>query len=90
MVVKLLLSGNNTALPAVQANGTSAPNNETVYDDGLIFKGVKANGTPNTTIVPAQSYYKGFTNVDEAFVYSASYVKLSEVKLGYTFPVAMG
>jgi TonB-linked SusC/RagA family outer membrane protein len=78
---------NKTTNPAVQINtGASAPAGETVYDDGLIFKGVKADGTPNTTIVPAQSYYKGFTNVDEAFVYSASYVKLREVKIGYTFP----
>jgi TonB-linked SusC/RagA family outer membrane protein len=79
--------GNVTSGTAVQIGaGTSAPAGETVYDDGVIFKGVKADGTPNTTILPAQSYYKGFTNVDEAFVYSASYVKLREVKLGYTFP----
>ncbi|TFF36370.1 SusC/RagA family TonB-linked outer membrane protein [Mucilaginibacter psychrotolerans] len=78
---------NNTSAAAVQiAAGTSAPGGATVYDDGVIFKGVKADGTANTTILPAQSYYKGFTNVDEAFVYSASYVKLREVKLGYTFP----
>lgn len=79
--------GNNTSAAAVQITaGTSAPGGATVYDDGVIFKGVKADGTANTTILPAQSYYKGFTNVDEAFVYSASYVKLREVKLGYTFP----
>lgn len=78
---------NNTSAAAVQvAAGTSAPSGATVYDDGMIFKGVKADGTANTTIVPAQSYYKGFTNVDEAFVYSASYVKLREVKVGYTLP----
>ncbi|TWR28905.1 SusC/RagA family TonB-linked outer membrane protein [Mucilaginibacter pallidiroseus] len=79
--------GNNTSVPAVQvSNGATAPAGETVYDDGMVFKGVKADGTPNTTILSAQSYYKGFTNVDEAFVYSASYVKLREVKIGYTFP----
>lgn len=77
--------GNNTKLAAVQVSGT-APAGATVYQDGVIFKGVKADGTPNTTILPAQSYYKGFTNVDEAFVYDASYIKLREVKLGYTFP----
>ncbi|WP_184547942.1 SusC/RagA family TonB-linked outer membrane protein [Mucilaginibacter sp. FT3.2] len=76
--------GNNTSATAVQA--TTAPAGETVYHDGMIFKGVKADGTANTTILPAQSYYKGFTNVDEAFVYDASYIKLREVKLGYTFP----
>ncbi|MCQ6960714.1 SusC/RagA family TonB-linked outer membrane protein [Mucilaginibacter aquariorum] len=78
---------NNSSLPAVQVSaGAGAPTGETVYDDGMVFKGVKADGTANTTIVPAQSYYKGFTNVDEAFIYSASYVKLREVKIGYTFP----
>lgn len=81
--------GNDTKLPAVQVNtGTAAPGGATVYDDGMVFKGVRADGTPNTTILPAQSYYKGFTNVDEAFVYSASYVKLREVKLGYTLPAS--
>jgi TonB-linked SusC/RagA family outer membrane protein len=79
--------GNLTSAAAVQVSaGSAAPAGETVYDDGMIFKGVKADGTPNTTILPAQSYYKGFTNVDEAFTYSASYVKLREVKLGYTLP----
>lgn len=80
---------NNTSASAVQvAAGASTPNGETVYDDGMVWKGVKADGTPNTRVIPAQSYYKGFTNVDEAFVYSASYVKLREVKLGYTFPAS--
>lgn len=79
--------GNNASAGAVQvATGGAAPNGETVYTDGMIFKGVKANGTPNNTIIPAQSYYKGYTNVDEAFVYDASYVKLREVKLGYSLP----
>jgi TonB-linked SusC/RagA family outer membrane protein len=78
---------NNTSAAAVQVSaGAAAPAGATVYDDGMIFKGVKADGTANTTILPAQSYYKGFTNVDEAFTYSASYIKLREVKLGYTLP----
>ncbi|MXV51670.1 SusC/RagA family TonB-linked outer membrane protein [Pedobacter sp. HMF7647] len=78
---------NNTATAAVQiSNGGQAPKGEVVYDDGMIFKGVKSDGTPNTTILPAQSYYKGFTNFDESFVYDASYVKLREVKIGYVFP----
>ncbi len=77
--------GNNTAATAVQVTG-SAPAGVTVYNDGKIFNGVKADGTKNTTILPAQSFYKGFTNVDEAFIYDASYIKLREVKLGYAFP----
>jgi TonB-linked SusC/RagA family outer membrane protein len=76
---------NKPTNPAVQVTG-AAPAGVTVYNDGMIFKGVKADGSPNTTIIPAQSYYKGFTNIDEAFVYDASYVKLREVKLGYSLP----
>ena len=78
-----------------KANGTvalpkggNAPNNETVYDDGMIFKGVTANGNANTTIIPASQYYKAPRNIEEQFVYSASYVKLREVKFGYTLPGA--
>jgi TonB-linked SusC/RagA family outer membrane protein len=79
--------GNSTANKAVQISaGTAAPGGATVYDDGMVFKGVLADGTANSAILPAQQYYKGFTNADEAFVYSATYVKLREVKLGYTLP----
>jgi TonB-linked SusC/RagA family outer membrane protein len=79
--------GNSTANKAVQiAFGTAAPGGATVYDDGMVFNGVLADGSANSTILPAQQYYKGFTNADEAFVYSATYVKLREVKLGYNLP----
>jgi hypothetical protein len=77
---------NNTSAAAVQAS--VAPNGETLYDDGMIFNGVKADGTKNATVIPAQSYYKGFTNVDEAFVYDATYIKLREVVIGYALPSA--
>lgn len=79
---------NNKAAAAVQLSGTSsAPGEETVYDDGMIFPGVNVEGKPNTVILPAQLYYKGFTNVDEQFVYDASFVKLREVKLSYSVPL---
>ncbi len=81
--------GNNNSSKAVGLpNGAVAPNGEKVYDDGNIFPGVTADGKANTTILPAQQYYKGFTNVDEQFVYNASFVKLREVKLGYTLPAS--
>ncbi|HJY21492.1 MAG TPA: hypothetical protein VJ279_01325, partial [Hanamia sp.] len=79
--------GNQTSGKAVQlTNGATAPNGEKVYDDGNIFPGVTADGKANATVLPAQQYYKGFTNVDEQFIYDASFVKLREVKLGYTLP----
>ena len=57
-----------------------------MYNDGNIFPGVYADGKANSTILPAQLYYKGFTNVDEQFIYDASFIKLREVKLSYSLP----
>jgi hypothetical protein len=68
------------------ANGGQAPAGEVVYTDGMVFDGVLADGTKNGRIVPAQQYYKGITNVDEQFIYDASYIKLREVKLSYSLP----
>ncbi|AHF16264.1 SusC/RagA family TonB-linked outer membrane protein [Niabella soli] len=78
--------GNNKANGTVA--GTNAPNGETVYDDGMIFNGVTADGQKNTTIIPASQYYKASRNIEEEYVYSASYVKLREAKLGYNLPAA--
>lgn len=69
----------NGGLSYTSANGT-------VHDDGIIFKGVLANGTANSKILSAEQYYKATTKANEAFVYSASYVKLREIKVGYTLP----
>jgi len=77
---------NNQDGVAVPVNTAAGPNGQTVYHDGIIFNGVKADGSKNTTILSAQAYYKALTNADEPFVYSASYIKLREVKLGYTVP----
>lgn len=63
--------------------GTSVPNGEAIYDDGVIFKGVLADGTPNTTVISAQEYYKASYNISEAYIYSSTFVKLREVKLTY-------
>lgn len=80
--------GNQASAKAIQLpNGaTTAPEGETIFQDGNIFPGVTADGKANSTILPAQQYYKSFTNVDEQFIYNASYVKLREVKIGYTLP----
>jgi len=80
-------AGNDKTTKAVQVPaGSAAPGGARVYDDGIIFKGVLADGSANSTILPAAQYYKGYTNADEAFVYNATYVKLREIKLGYTLP----
>lgn len=62
-----------------------APAGSTVYDDGMIFKGVYADGTPNTSVLSAQEYYKASYNISEAYIYSSTFVKLREIKLAYNF-----
>ncbi|WP_125723565.1 SusC/RagA family TonB-linked outer membrane protein [Flavobacterium ustbae] len=63
-------------------NGT-APSGVTVYDDGMIFNGVYENGSPNTTVLSAQEYYKASYNISEAYIYSSTFVKMREIKLAY-------
>lgn len=65
--------------------GASAPAGSVVSDDGMIFKGVYADGTPNKTVLSAQEYYKASYNISEAYIYSSTFVKLREVKLAYNF-----
>ncbi|KFF02650.1 SusC/RagA family TonB-linked outer membrane protein [Flavobacterium reichenbachii] len=63
----------------------AAPNGTTVYDNGVIFDGVFADGTPNNQIITAQEYHKASYNISEAFIYSSTFVKLREIKLAYNF-----
>ncbi|HEU4788657.1 MAG TPA: SusC/RagA family TonB-linked outer membrane protein [Flavobacterium sp.] len=76
-----LAGSTKTLLPA----GAAAPGGATVYDDGMIFSGVYADGTPNTSVLSAQEYYKASYNISEAYIYSSTFVKLREVKLTYNF-----
>lgn len=56
-------------------------------EEGVVGKGVKSDGSPNDKSVPAMEYYMYLANnISEAFVYDASFVKLREVSLGYSFP----
>ncbi len=64
-------------------SGGNAPAGLPIYDDGMIFKGVYANGTPNTTVLSAQEYYKASYNISEAYIYSSTFVKMREIKLTY-------
>lgn len=67
-------------------NGAAVPAGAVVYDDGIVFNGVTADGKPNEKVLPAQQYYKSFRTIDEANIFDASYVKLREVKLSYNLP----
>lgn len=53
----------------------------------MIFPGVHADGTPNTTQITASNYYGNL--LPEDFLYDASFIKLKELSLGYSFPSKM-
>lgn len=84
---------NNQAKATVRLpdHAAASPNGETVYHDGIIFDGVAADGKKNEAILPAQRYYKSVysSSLNESSVYDASFIKLREVKLGYTLPNAL-
>lgn len=53
----------------------------------MIFPGVYEDGTPNTQKISASNYY-GALNAED-FIYDASFIKLKELAIGYTFPKSM-
>jgi len=58
-------------------------------ESGIPVSGVTREGTPlNITIPPESigSYYGGYSNCSEYFMYDASFAKLRQVTFGYTFP----
>ncbi len=59
-------------------------------EEGVVGKGVKQDGTINDKVVPAMDYYMYLAdNISEEFVYDASFIKLRELSLGYTFPASI-
>ena len=85
-------AGNNV----IPTNAAKGPNGEKVYNDGLILKGVTADGKENTKMIEAGKYYNwiynwgGYDPSSETFyansVFENTYVKLRELTLGYNFP----
>lgn len=62
-----------------------------VQGGGYKFGGVLANGQPNTKYVDASTaFYNGMqTGSGELFMIDASYLKLREVRIGYSLPSAL-
>jgi TonB-linked SusC/RagA family outer membrane protein len=52
-------------------------------EGGVVFKGYNADGTPNTTAVPAEEFYASLRNLGEPFIYNASFVRLRTISIGY-------
>jgi hypothetical protein len=58
---------------------------------GFINPGVKPDGSPNNIRASAENYgaFGYLYNPNRAFVYDATYVKLREIALSYTFPASL-
>ena len=79
----------------VPFSGSAGPNGERIYDNGVILKGVTADGKPNTTMIPGDllAYYTynwgGYDPTDVTYyshgVFDNSYVKCRELSLAYNF-----
>jgi hypothetical protein len=54
-------------------------------EDGVLFDGVNADGSANTTRVPAEDFYSTYRSINnaEAFVYNASFVRWRALSIGY-------
>ncbi|WPP53251.1 SusC/RagA family TonB-linked outer membrane protein [Catalinimonas niigatensis] len=56
---------------------------------GIRAEGVLESGEQNQQYVEAVDYFKDITGIDEYSVFDASFVKLREVRLGYSLPQRM-
>jgi iron complex outermembrane receptor protein len=75
----------------LESHSASAPDNSKVYHDGILLKGVTADGSENKTILDAPSYYLntyGWSSgwYEDGAVFNNSYIKVREVTLSYSIP----
>jgi len=57
--------------------------------NGLLFDGVYADGTPNTTRVSPEDFWPRHFGLHEPFVLDASFLKLRELRIGYSLPMSL-
>lgn len=80
----------------IQTSADAGPNGETVYHDGMLLDGVKADGTKNDYIASSADYYWTVYNWGgpqyspntryELYIKKNSYIKFRELSLSYTIP----
>jgi hypothetical protein len=66
-------------------NDKGNPMRNPVSEGGGVRANVLENGEVNTTYIDAQDYWKDVLTVNEASIYDGSFIKLREIRLGYTF-----
>jgi len=57
-----------------------------IRENGMILDGVKEDGTPNDIAIDPQTYYQTFWRSAAPNIYKSDFIKLREVRLGYTIP----
>lgn len=84
----------------VNANN-GAPAGATVYHDGIILDGKKADGSTNTSIIEAGEYYRlgnywgsypgsGLTGTYKSSVFDNDFIRVREISLAYVLPASIG
>jgi TonB-linked SusC/RagA family outer membrane protein len=87
-----LFSGTNLSLTSSGQHKQTLQGRETSGNGTIVGNGVMDDGSgnyvKNTVSVPTQNYWQNIagSNIGEAFIYDASFIKLREVSLGYNFP----
>ena len=61
-----------------------------VRETGVSVSGVDMDGQPYSATIPAQTYFQGIAlTISDEFVYDASFLKLRQLTLGYSFPSSL-
>ncbi|UII74747.1 SusC/RagA family TonB-linked outer membrane protein [Flagellimonas sp. HMM57] len=76
-------------LSITEANATGSGNSLKSISLGrepFFAAGNQADGSPNVQIVSPDAYWGRVSGIDEEFIYDASFMKLAELSLSYSFP----
>ena len=57
-----------------------------IRENGVVAEGINEEGNKNDVAIAASDYFQQFYSIAGNNVFDAGFVKLREVKLGYTFP----
>ena len=88
-------AGNDGSTPGIATSGSTGPNGEKVYNDGMLLDGVDNSGNKNTNIVSQAYYYWNVYNWGgpqysesryELYIKKNSFFKMREIAIGYDLP----
>lgn len=89
-VTKMFSAYSGLSSETVGNNDKGTPmRNDPAEGGGLTFGGVRADGTPNNTYLPADEYWKSMFGLHEPWMYDATFIKMRELRFGYSFPSAL-